>query len=117
MISAAVIDRWLAHHSHRSVTIGPAGTARMGVSGEDRFRVVAVPELRWGRLTFDGAAFVERAAGTFEEWLSQMTATPVVGALGGNVLRELRIDIDYPAERVAITRARAKARSSRSART
>jgi C-terminal processing protease CtpA/Prc len=40
---------------------------------------------------------VARPEGTFEKWMSGMMTGAVVGALGGNVWRQFRVEIDYAA--------------------
>jgi hypothetical protein len=100
MISAAVVDRWAERGF--PVVGGATGRAAMGSAGIDGGRMVRVPELRWGGLTFTNVGFVERPAGTFEGWMSGMMSAPIVGALAGNVFSHCRLDIDVPKHRVDV---------------
>jgi hypothetical protein len=96
MLSAAVFDRWRAEHPDWTVWDGAIGTANMnGQQADLGARMMRVPEMRIGDVVVENATVVTRPAGTFENWMSQMMAAPIVGALAGNVLEQLRLEVDY----------------------
>lgn len=95
MVSEAIIARWARRHPDWTVRTGAVGPANMGVEGEERFTMMRVPTMMLGPLPLQQVAVVARPAGTFEKWLSQHMTEPVVGALAGNVLTGLRLEIDY----------------------
>lgn len=63
---------------------------------EHIFPMIEVPEVTVAGITVGPVWFVQRPKGTFEEWISQMTDSPVVGAVGGSLFRHFRMAIDYP---------------------
>jgi len=60
------------------------------------FPMIEVPEVTIAGITVGPVWFVQRPEGTFEEWISQMTDSQVVGAVGGSLFRYFRMVIDYP---------------------
>jgi hypothetical protein len=73
---------------------GASGSADMpgGNGGEFMLRV---PELRWGALQVRNVLLVSRPDTTYSADNFE-TPGPISGALGGNVLRNFRVEIDYP---------------------
>jgi hypothetical protein len=53
--------------------------------------------MRLGNFVIGGAGSVSRPVGTYEKSMSNAMTAPIVGALGGNVLRQFRVEIDYAA--------------------
>ena len=49
----------------------------------------------WGRARVEQVAAVSRPVGTFENYMSGMMTSPVVGAIGGNILKRFGVEIDY----------------------
>jgi len=96
MISLAELERWKAADEHLATMTGAVGEANMvGGPMESAALLMRVPDLAWGSHTLRGVAAVSRPAGTFEQWMSSMMTGPIVGAIGGNVLRHFRVEIDY----------------------
>lgn len=76
---------------------GAFGNANMGTGPyEAEATMLRMPQLRVGEATLRDVPVVSRRAGTFEKYMSSLMTGPIVGALGGNVLRAFRIEIDYP---------------------
>lgn len=92
MLSRALIERL----DGPRVT-GAAGGANMGLALDADTLLVRLRSLRLAGVTLDGVCAVSRPEGLFERRLSRLTTDRVVGALGGNVLRAYRVDIDYQA--------------------
>lgn len=67
-------------------------------------RMLRIGEMLWGPFTIKSAGAASRPAGVYEKWMSGMLGKPVIGSLGGNVLRDFRITIDYPAGQVYLER-------------
>lgn len=101
MISEAVWRRWHDHHPEWPVTNGAHGYAQMvGAPFEAACRMIRVPAAALGPVRLTNVGFVTRPTGTFEEHMSALMDAPIVGALAGNVLRHLRVTIDYQHELV-----------------
>jgi hypothetical protein len=77
--------------------IGAVGPGNMGLPGDSQAPMLRIPEMRLGAFVVRDAGAVTRREGVFEEYMSKMMVAPVVGALGGNVLRQFRVEIDYAA--------------------
>jgi hypothetical protein len=95
MVSQAVLDDWAGAHPDWPRLTGAVGAANMGSTTEDGLAVTRVPEMQLGDLQLKAAGMVARPKGTFENWMSQMMTAPIAGAIGGNVLRNYRVQIDY----------------------
>ncbi|MDP9017877.1 MAG: aspartyl protease family protein [Candidatus Eremiobacteraeota bacterium] len=97
MLSRAFVDRLLAKHpewKHASGAYGPANMS--GTKTDLTAKMLRVPQLEIGSVVLHDVVAVSRPVGVFEQWMSSMLPSPIVGALGGNALRNLRIQIDYP---------------------
>ncbi|MBV8246725.1 MAG: retropepsin-like domain-containing protein [Candidatus Eremiobacteraeota bacterium] len=102
MLSRSFMDALAARHADWHSVYGAYGAANMiGGRLEADARMLRVPQISLGELQLKDVAFVSRPEGTFERWTSSMTSAPVVGALGGNVLRYWRLELDYPRSRVS----------------
>lgn len=96
-ISRAVLDRWIREHPLWPHSVGAVGAANMvGKHFDVTNMLVRVPRLKWGPFLLRDVGMVSRPTGNYEKALSKDMAAPVVGALSGNVLREFRIEVDYP---------------------
>lgn len=109
MVSEAQIDAWSSEHPDWPTMKGAVGRANMiGGPMEVRGTLMRLPGAKLGGFTLAGPAVISRPAGTFEQYMSSMMAAPIIGALGGNVLREFRVEIDYAAGKVYLTRSEAQ---------
>ncbi|MFN0008121.1 MAG: aspartyl protease family protein [Planctomycetota bacterium] len=96
MISITELERWRAADANLPTMTGAVAEANMvGGPMETDALLMRVPELAWGPHSLRGVAAVSRPNGTFEKWMSSMMTDPIVGAIGGNVLRHFRVEIDY----------------------
>jgi len=101
MMSRELMDRWRAEHQDWKTASGAAGLANMiGNKMETSALLMRIPEMKWGPFSIKDAGVVSRPAGTFERYMSGMMSAPIVGSIGGNVLRAFRIEIDYANGRV-----------------
>jgi predicted aspartyl protease len=98
MISQELLEHWSNLHPNWKRITGAVGAANMmGGSMETKALMMRLPKLNWGPFQVESVGAVSRPKGVFETYMSRMTRAPVVGALGGNVLRAFRIEIDYAA--------------------
>ncbi len=106
--------RWIAEHRDWKRGVGAIGEANMQMranGAEARGVILRLPQMRLGALLLDqvGAVGIERAApplppapgeqivpGNFFDWYSKKTPEPVIGWIGGNVLKDFCVTIDFP---------------------
>jgi predicted aspartyl protease len=96
MISQELLEQWASKNAGWSKTTGAYGAANMGLGPvEAKALMLRMPEMRLANFPLQRVAAVSRPKGTFENYMSQMMAAPIKGAIGGNVLSAFRIEIDY----------------------
>ena len=96
MISREVLEGWSGAHTDWPHAAGAVGAANMsGGPREAGAMMLRVPVAEWGQLRMESFAAVSRGKGTFETYMSEMMTAPIVGAIGGNVLKTCRVEIDY----------------------
>lgn len=97
MISQATIEEWIDAAStpwpRHTGAVGPANMS--GGKMEAEALMTRIPEMRLGDFAIAGAGAVSRPVGAYERTMSNAMTAPIVGALGGNVLRQFRVEIDY----------------------
>ena len=76
-----------------AASVGPANMA--GIPAEARLPMLRVAALDWGPFTIPGVAVAWRADAAFGDLVAPGATAPVAGALGGNVLRGFRVELDY----------------------
>lgn len=81
-----------------AASVGPANMA--GLPAEARLPMLRVAAMEWGPFTLAGTAVAWRADAAFGDLVTPGATAPVLGALGGNVLRGFRTEIDYAAGEV-----------------
>lgn len=100
MLSQVVIDRLKAAHPRWKSLQGAFSDANMlGTPLETAAESLLVPQVDVAGASLRDVMVVSRPEGTFERWMSQMTDAPIVGSLGGNVLRNFAFTLDYPRAR------------------
>jgi hypothetical protein len=94
---------WIAAHPEWQRGTGAVGTSnmRMGDDGIEAAGILLrIPEVKMGSLSIHqmGALAIGPSDTNwdFMDWYSQKNPISVIGWLGGNVLRDFRITIDYP---------------------
>jgi predicted aspartyl protease len=96
MISVAQLEAWSREHPGWPKAVGAVGAANMGLGAmEANGLMLGMPEIGWGDFRIKSVAAISRPVGTFERYMSAMMTSPIVGALGGNILRAFRVEIDY----------------------
>jgi hypothetical protein len=108
-----VVAQWIKAHPEWERGKGAVGEANMQsrAGAQARATILRVPEIRLGSLTLKqvGALGIapeappippapgqSKVEGNFFDWYSRKTPEPVIGWLGGNVLRGFRLMIDFP---------------------
>jgi predicted aspartyl protease len=96
MVSQEVLTKWGAEHPDWPRVKGAVGAANMGLgSMEVNGLMLRIPRAEISTFQLSGAAAVSRPKGTFEDYMSKMMSAPIIGAIGGNILKTFRIEIDY----------------------
>jgi hypothetical protein len=95
-VSGALAERWIARRPDRARASGAAGSANFfGFPFEAQGVLMRLPEIAIGPLRADNVAALGILPGVFD-WYSTKSAGPVLGFIGGNVLRGFRVEVDYP---------------------
>lgn len=102
-LSRTTVEEWLARYPAWQRGRGAVGNSNMRMADdgiEATGILVRIPEMRLGSLHLRQIGALAIGPSTtnwdFIDWYSSKNALPVIGWLGGNVLRAFRITIDYP---------------------
>lgn len=102
-IREATAQQWLPQHPDWQRGIGAVGPSNMRMADdgiETAGVLVRIPVMEIGPLSVQsvGALAIspDNHGHDFMDWYSKKNAVPVIGWLGGNVLRHFKITIDYP---------------------
>jgi hypothetical protein len=96
MISQELLEQWAGKNASWQKATGAYGNANMGLGQmEAKALMLRIPELQLANFHLQSIAAVSRPKGTFENYMSKMMASPIMGAIGGNLLSAFRIEIDY----------------------
>jgi hypothetical protein len=100
--SKPVVGAWIDKNPDWLRGIGAVGDANMNGAGDEVTAAVArVPELWLGALKLQQVGLVgyQNAVDSEHEdmfaWYSKKTPEPVIGWIGGNVLKSFRVELDY----------------------
>lgn len=105
IVSQALVEQWHQSHPDWERHDGAAGIARaLEAVGGGVLETMTVEDAEWGPFALDDFTVAAQPEGTFEDYLSGMMSGPVVGALGGNVLRQFRVELDYANETLYLAR-------------
>ena len=103
MVSEVLLKSWGAQHPDWPRHTGAFGEATL--HGGSTLETMFVPEARWGSNDIKPLGVVSQREGTFERYMSNMMAAPIVGSLAGNVLKSFRVELDYAHEKLYLSRA------------
>lgn len=113
-LSQDVAKDWLAAHPRWQRGMGAVGPSNMMMSGdatETEGILMRLPEIALASVALKNVgALVPGVSHNFPggltlfQWYSEKNATPVIGWIGGNVLKNFRLFIDYPERRIYWTR-------------
>jgi hypothetical protein len=101
MISDAELRPWRKQHPDWPQVDGTYGPANMQIGQfETKLTMLRIAALQWGPFRIEGAGAVSRPIGPYEKMMSETVGVPVIGSIGGNVLRHFKVTVDYPAQTV-----------------
>ena len=101
MISDAALGPWRRQHPDWPKVDGVYGPANMQIGRfETKLTMLRIAALQWGPFRIEGAGAASRPPGPYEKMMSGIVGTPVIGSIGGNVLRHFKVTMDYPAQTV-----------------
>ncbi|MEO8576501.1 MAG: hypothetical protein ABI556_07375 [Gemmatimonadales bacterium] len=103
MVSEVLLKTWGAQHAEWPRYNGAFGEAAM--LGGQTLETMFVPTAQWGPHEVTELGVVSQRKGTFERYMSGMMAAPIIGSLGGNVLKHFRVEIDYAHQKLYLSRA------------
>ena len=99
-------NNWLVSHPEWVRGVGAVGASNMMMSGdatETSGIMLRIPEISLGSLILKDVGALAAGPGSILpdnldlfDWYSQKNATPVIGWIGGNILKQFRLTIDYP---------------------
>jgi hypothetical protein len=105
-IRQGAAKKWLVSHPDWERGVGAVGASNMTMSGdgtETLGTLLRIPEISLGSLTLKDVGALAAGPGRsisdnldLFDWYSQKNALPVIGWIGGNVLKGFRLTIDYP---------------------
>lgn len=97
------VEMWLAVHPDWQRGIGAVGVSNMRMEDdgiEAAGILVRIPKIKLGSFELRRVGLLAIGPSTsnwdFIDWYAQKNAVPVIGWLGGNVLQNFRVTIDYP---------------------
>ena len=101
-----VVEGWLAAHPDWERGVGAVGPSNMMMAGDGAEAagiLVRVPRVALGSLALGVVGALGAGPGrspdpkvALFDWYSTKNAVPVIGWIGGNVLKSFRITVDYP---------------------
>lgn len=95
MISRALAERWSTEHPEWPCAEGAIAAPNMGHEVDRSALMLRVPEVIWGGFRLRDVGVVSRPVGTFEERMAPLVSRPILGALGGNILKAFRLELQY----------------------
>lgn len=105
MMSDHLLHALESQHPEWRKVNGAYGPANMLMGkGEAKLKMLRIGRLQWGSFQIRDAGAVSRPYGNYEKFMSRIAGQPVLGSIAGNILREFRISIDYPAGAIYLER-------------
>lgn len=103
MVSIANLGAWRKQHPDWPHVAGAYGPANMLLGKpEAQLSMLRIAAMQWGPFRIDHAGAVSRAVGNYERFMSGVVGMPIIGSIGGNVLRHYKVTIDYPAGKIYV---------------
>ncbi len=107
IISQVVLDKWHQDHPDWQRYEGAWGEGKaLARAGGQVLETMVIENIQWGPQEIKSLTVASQREGVFEEWISPMMTAPVVGALGSNVFRHFRIELDYLNQTLYVSRPR-----------
>jgi predicted aspartyl protease len=102
MVSQALLESWGTAHADWKRHPGAFGEA--ATLGGQTLETMFVPKVTWAGHQLVEVGVTSQKAGVFEDWMSSMMTAPIVGALAGNVLEQFRVELDYPNQKLYVSK-------------
>jgi hypothetical protein len=102
MVSEVLLKRWGEKHPDWPRAKGAVGEA--ATLGGQTLETMTVPKANWGTNEIADLGVTSQREGTFETWMSGMMTSSITGSLAGNVLKRFRVDLDYPNEKLYLSK-------------
>jgi hypothetical protein len=80
---------------------GAVGDAK--TLGGATLETMTVASGHWGNFALSGFGITSQREGTFERYMTNMMAAPIVGSLAGNVLKQFRVELDYANQKLYLS--------------
>jgi hypothetical protein len=101
MVSEVLLKAWGTEHPDWQRHEGAFGEA--ATLGGTTLETMFVPRGVWQANQLGEFGVTSQREGTFERYMSQMMAAPIVGSLAGNVLRNFRVELDYSNQKLYLS--------------
>ena len=101
MVSEVALKAW--GEAHPDWPRHPGAFGEAATLGGQTLETMFVPTARWGARELKEVGVVSQREGTFERYMSSMMAAPIVGSLAGNVLENMRVELDYPNQKLYLS--------------
>ncbi len=72
--------------------------------GGTTLETMFVGEARWGGQALTEVGVTSQTAGVFEQRMSSLMTAPIEGSLAGNVLKAYRVELDYPNQKLYVSK-------------
>jgi hypothetical protein len=102
LVREGLLQRWSREHPDWPGSRGAVGPANVDGAADDAL-LLRIRALRFGSFTVARVAAAARPDRTYSS-TSYETPAAIVGALGGNVLSQFRLEIDYPEQLLLLER-------------
>jgi predicted aspartyl protease len=101
MVSDALLKKWGSDHPDWPRHPGAYGEA--ATLGGQTLETMFLPGGAWQSHKLGEFGVTSQREGTFERYMSQMMAAPIVGSLAGNVLKRFRVELDYANQKLYLS--------------
>jgi predicted aspartyl protease len=102
MVSEVLLKSWGSAHANWPRHQGAFGDA--ATLGGTTLETMFVPAGRWGTNNLGEFGVTSQKEGTFEKYMTQMMTAPIVGSLAGNVLKHFRVEMDFAAQKLYLSK-------------
>lgn len=105
IMSEVLVDRWTNEQPDWARHDGAFGVAEaLQRAGGQVLGTLVAEDVRWAGFEVGPVTLAAQREGVFETWMSRMMSAPIVGALGSNVFKDFRIELDYMNETLYVSR-------------
>ncbi|MEP6765525.1 MAG: hypothetical protein ABJB66_14515 [Gemmatimonadaceae bacterium] len=101
MVSDVLLKSW--GDSHKEWDRHPGAFGEATTLGGQTIETMFVPAATWASFKIVPFGVTSQRTGTFEQYMSQMMAAPIVGSLAGNVLKHYRVELDYANQKLYVS--------------